>query len=246
MPSTSLIVASEGRSRPLINPQGILAQTPPFTELPQAALEALCELGEVRSYDSGQDIYSYGQYDASEFLLVARGLLKRVTSHRDCGAMLVDHLHEGRFFGLAQAVLDEDQAEQAPCYTLSAASDAVIIAFESEAFRLLINHRPSLTRNLMLYFAQEALTAQMPMSDPAISPEGRVYAALLDYIKQDGVNGPWRAAFMPKHRELAQKADVDEVVVAAAIAALIQKGLAQRDYPGLKILDIKEMRILIR
>ncbi len=244
MPSTSLVLASDARSKPLINPQGVLADTPPFAGLPEAALKALATLGEVRLYDSGHDIYTHEQYDASEFVLIARGLLKRVAIAPDTGAMMVEHLKEGDFFGLAQATLG--QTGSMSCFTLTAASDTIIIAFESDAFRELISHRPSLTRNLMQYFAYQFLCAQTPSDGPEMSPEGRVYSALMNYIEQEGVNGPWRAPFMPKHRELAQKADVDEATVAASIAMLIQNDIAERDYPGLKITDIKEMRSLIR
>ena len=46
---------------------------------------------------------------------------------------------------------------------------------------------------------------------------------------------------MPKHRELAERAGVEEAEAASAVAALIQDGVARRDYPALVINDIRRL-----
>ena len=78
------------------------------------------------------------------------------------------------------------------------------------------------------------------------SPERRIFAALLEYVERDAVNGDWRISRMPKHRELAEKAGVDEAATAGAIAQLIQDGVARRDYPGLVIEDMAQLSRLTR
>ncbi len=49
---------------------------------------------------------------------------------------------------------------------------------------------------------------------------------------------------MPKHRELADEAGVEEALTAGAVASLIQQGVARRDYPGLVINDMARLNEL--
>jgi hypothetical protein len=90
----------------------------------------------------------------------------------------------------------------------------------------------------MHYFARAiaAGSSRAPQADA--SPERRVFAALMRYIERDAVKGDWRIPKMPKHRELAEASGVDEAAAAAAIAHLIQEGVARREYPGLVIEDM--------
>ena len=63
-------------------------------------------------------------------------------------------------------------------------------------------------------------------------------------MSRDLVSGAWRIEKMPKHREVAQLAGVDEADAASAIAYVIQEGVARRDYPGLIIDDIARLNHL--
>ena len=49
---------------------------------------------------------------------------------------------------------------------------------------------------------------------------------------------------MPKHRELADEAGVEESFAANAVATLIQEGVARREYPGLLIDDMSRLNQL--
>ena len=124
--------------------------------------------------------------------------------------------------------------------------DTDVVTLDAEAFRELFQRRPALTRALAQYFARALVMERSQLSPEDLSPERRVFAALLEFVERDAVTGAWRVARMPKHRELAEKADADEAAAASAIAHLIQEGVARRDYPGLIIDDISQLNALAR
>jgi CRP-like cAMP-binding protein len=216
---------------------GRLARATPFADLPPAALKAISDIAQFRRYAAGEPVFALGQHDGSEFFYVASGRLKAAAPDRDGGAMIVDEICEGHFFGLADAIAEGDTA-RAELATLTAETDAEVVSIDAALFRQVVAQRPSLTRNLMFYFAR-ALAAgagQAPAAES--SPERRIFCALMKRIKRDAVSGDWRIARMPKHREIADESGVDEHVAAAAIALLIQDGVARREYPGLVIADM--------
>ena len=63
----------------------------------------------------------------------------------------------------------------------------------------------------------------------------RVFRTLLGLVRKT----PGGAAIpeMPRHAALAEAAGVTDVEAAGAVADLIARGIAKRDYPGLAILD---------
>lgn len=218
--------------------RSLLSRVTPFGDLPDAVIGALAEISTLKSYDSAETLYALGQYDGGELLVVSQGSLKATIADGESGAMMIDTVNEGEIFGLSSAVAG-DQGVDPEKITLAVEASATIIAIEAEAFRVVVAQRPSLTRNLMHYFAKVLAGAryELAVADES-SPERRIYAALMDYIERDAVSGAWRIDKMPKHRELAEKADTEEPKVASAVAQLIQDGIAKRDYPGLIITDM--------
>ena len=247
MPAPQSIIASEtsegpASERPPI--ASILSRVAPFADLPDAVLEALAEISDLRDYGAGETLFSLGQFDGGEFFVISKGSLKITLADDETGAMMIDTVSEGDLFGLASAVAG-DQGADPEKMTLAVEEDAEIVALDAEAFRVVVAQRPSLTRNLMHYFAKSLAGAryEIAVADEG-SPERRIYAALMEYIERDAVSAAWRIDRMPKHRELAEKADAEESIVAAAVAQLIQDGIAKRDYPGLVITDMNGLNRL--
>lgn len=230
MPATPLAVDISDDDLP-----ALLARAEPFADLPPAALEAISDASQRRRYAAGEAVFALGQHDGSEFFFVAAGRLKAVSPDRAGGAMIVDQIREGQFFGLADAIAGWDPA-RAEMATLTAETDAEVLSVDSVRFREIVAQRPSLTRNLMNVFAR-ALAAGQPVGAES-SPERRIFCALMKRIERDAVTGAWRIARMPKHREIADESGVDEQAAAAAVALLIQDGVARREYPGLVIEDM--------
>lgn len=214
-----------------------LARAEPFADLPPPALKAISDISQSRRYRAGETVFALGQHDGSEFFFVAAGRLKAAAPDRAGGAMLFDDVREGQFFGLADAVAGWDPA-RAELATLTAEADAEVLSIDAALFRQIVAQRPSLTRNLMNFFARALAAGAAQPVGAETSPERRVFFALMKRVGRDAVAGDWRIERMPKHREIADESGVDEQVAAAAIALLIQDGVARREYPGLVIEDM--------
>lgn len=214
-----------------------LSRAEPFADLPPAALKSISDISRSRRYAAGEPVFALGQHDGADFYFVASGRLRAATPDPAGGAMIFDEISEGQFFGLADAVAG-DGASRAEMSTLTVEADAEVLSIDAALFRQVVAQRPSLTRNLMHHFAR-ALAQAASHSGPAeTSPERRVFAALMRRVERDAVTGVWRVGKMPKHREISDESGVDEHVAAAAVALLIQDGVARREYPGLVIDDM--------
>ena len=216
---------------------------PPFRDLPKPVIASLVEASSVRRYSAGETVYAMGQFDGSEFLIVLSGKLKVANADAKTGSMLFEHVPTGEIFGLAFAVLGESQRTPTGV-SLTAERDCAVVAVDSEALRQVAAQRPSLTRTLMIYFARKLLGDGRAQEEG--SPERRVYAALAALIERDAVTAEWKIERMPKHRELADRAGVEESDAANAVAKLIQSGVARRNYPGLVIVDMTQLNRLSR
>lgn len=214
-----------------------------FRDLPEQVITALADVSSIRDYSADETIFAMGQFDGSEFLIVHSGKIKASHADQKTGAMLFEEISAGESFGLPMAVIGGD-ARHCAGISLTAERDSKVIAIDAETLRETSAQRPSLTRNLMVYFARRLLGDDRTSEES--SPERRVYAALCSYVERDAVSAEWRIARMPKHRELADRADVDEADAASAVAKLIQSGVARRNYPGLIIDDISQLNRLAR
>jgi CRP-like cAMP-binding protein len=221
-----------------------IAVAAPFDDLPEQVIASLAKAASFRAYAAGETIFAMGQFDGSEFLIVRSGRIKAAQADPKTGAMLFDETSAGEIYGLAGAVAGADPARLSGV-SITAEHDCEIVAVDAEALRDVAAQRPSLTRNLMVYFARR-LAGDARASAEEASPERRVYAALAAFVERDAVNADWRIARMPKHRELADRAGVEEADAASAVAKLIQSGVARRNYPGLIIDDMAKLNRLAR
>ena len=220
-----------------------LASMPPFQDLPAAVSSSLYDNSDKRYYAKGQTVYSLGQYDGGEFFIVLTGRLRVTLVDAETGAMMIEEFEPNSIFGLENALV-EDGAELCQRLAVTAEEDSQLIAVEAASFKTLANGRPTLMRNIAAYFADTL--CNLRFKSPAVEQpaEKHIYAALLDYIERDATTGQWRIPKMPKHRELAQQAGADETTAAEAVAALIQDKIAIRDYPGLIVININELKKL--
>ena len=217
-----------------------LQQTPLFRDLPPAVLQRLKESSELRRYEAGQTVFSLGQYDGSEFFIVLSGLLRLNIVHAGSGEIVIEDFEAHSIFGL-EASLCEDSEDICRSLAVNAHQDLEVLALDMGSFRKLAAARPSLMRNIAGYLARQTVNLRYRTASAKAAPEQRIFAALLDFVRQDPSSGDWLIERMPKHRELAEIAGVDEPLAASAVASLIQDGVAQRDYPGLIINDIRRL-----
>ena len=220
-----------------------LLQVPLFQDLPPVVCGLLREACDYRRYEAGQTVFALGQYDGAEFFVVAAGRLRASIVDPSTGAMLVEEFGPRGVFGLETA-LSENSAETCERLAVTAEEPLSLIAVDADAFRKLAASRPSLMRKVASHLADEAVALRYNAAPAQTAPEQRVFAVLLEQVSRDPASGAWRIEKMPKHRELADRADVDETLAASAVATLIQEGVAQRDYPGLLINDMRRLNQL--
>ena len=220
-----------------------LAALPLFQDLSDAILDNIRSSADVRRYEAGQTVYSLGQYDGGEFFAVLSGSMRVSVIDSETGAMLIEEIRAGTIFAMELALCGAagDAFQQ---ISVTAEDDLSVLAIDAEAFSTLAAHRPSLMRNVAVHFAGELAARRFKNMIAEAGPAQRVFSALVKFIERDGVTGEWRIPRMPKHRELADEAGVDEADAAGAVATLIQEGIARRDYPGLVIDDMSRINEL--
>ena len=221
----------------------ILSKITPFEDLPDPVLSLLSVKSETRSYSAGETVFSLGQYDGGEFLAVLSGALKVSVMDGATGAMLIEETPEGGVFGLEIAIAEPDPSMYQQI-SVTAEKDCKLVMIDAAEFKTLAAARPSLMRNVAAYLANQLVAQRFRAMDAQAAPEQRVYAVLLECVARDPLSGAWRIERMPKHRELADRAGVEEADAAGAVAALIQKGVAQRSYPGLIVNDMSRLNQL--
>lgn len=214
-----------------------VAKAPLFKDLPRAVLDALADCADSRRYGQGQTVFSQGQYDGEEFFIVLEGRLRLSNVDVETGAVTVEEYGANDIFALEFALIEEGRSEIFSKLAVTAEDDLSVLVIDAQAFRKVAGHRPSLMRNIAVYLASALSEQRFNSTLAEAEPGQRVLAALLKFVERDGVSGSWRVERMPKHRELADAAGVEETAAAGAVAALIQEGVARRDYPGLVICD---------
>lgn len=220
-----------------------LSSIAPFADLPEAVLSLLNKNSETRFYSAGETVFSLGQYDGAEFLAVVSGALRISLTDGATGAMLIEETPEGGVFGLEIAMADPDPS-MFQQIAVTAEKDCNLVVIDAAEFKSIAANRPSLMRNIAVYLAEQLVAQRFRAMGAHAAPEQRVYAVLLECVTRDPLSGVWRIEKMPKHRELADRAGVDEASAAGAVASLIQEGVAQREYPGLVINDMSRLNTL--
>lgn len=220
-----------------------IAATRPFLGLSDAIIDAVAENAVARHYSAGQTVFSLGQFDGAEFIIVASGQMRVSVINAETGSVMIDDLGAGSAFAIDLTFCGVEHSVFSRL-SVTAENDLSLVFVEAEVLRTLAGQRPSLMRNIAHYFAEELGSLRFNATVAEAAPQQRVFTELLRFIERDNVLGVWRVPQMPKHRELADLADVDEGVAAGAVAMLIQEGVAQRDYPGLVVNDMARLNEL--
>lgn len=220
-----------------------IAAAVPFNGLADKIIDAVAENAVCRTYRAGQTVFSLGQYDGGEAFVVAEGAMRVSFIDAETGAIVVDDVDEKYPFAI-DLTFSGKEKEIFARLSMTAEKDLSLIFIDAETLRALAGQKPSLMRNIANHFADELSARRFNALAVEVAPQQRVFSELLKFVERDGVAGLWRVPRMPKHRELADLADVDESVAAEAVAMLIQEGVAQRDYPGLVVNDMSRLNDL--
>ena len=203
-------------------------------------IASIAECGDCRHYTAGQTVLSMGQYDGAEFFVVTSGKMKVTVIDPESGSMMIEEFNQNDVFAMEFAFRSKSEGV-AQQFSVTAEDDLSIIAIDMESFKSLSGQRPSLMRNVAGYLADELSARRFKGVAAEAAPQQRVFSALMKFVERDRVTNAWRIPQMPKHRELAEHAGVEEADAAAAVALLIQEGVASRDYPGMIVQDMTRL-----
>ena len=250
-PENSSEPASEGDACSLRGDNSVSDLVPslrafkPFSILPEAVINAIAEIADLRHYTSGQTILASGEALGEEVFILAEGNATLTSTNAQSGELTVNQLNCAQSFGL-ELVLADRTLNQNSDKTLTADDNTTVWVFETPALKALIQARPSLAKSLLTHFANELVTIRFGQENSARPPESYVCEHLLNLVQRDDINGTWFIETLPRHRELAEITGIDEAEVAATVAALIRNKSAERHYPGLIIRDMKAIEDMAR
>lgn len=214
---------------------------PLFAHLGKGAREKLLERCEIRAYSQGDVILPLAAGEGGEVAFVLAGSVRVGAAPGETGRIEWEDLEQGGYYGALSAF-----DPRCPLGSVIAREDCTLAILPAAEFiaALKRNGRTAvaLLRDMAARLARAAHRDARLASGNHIQ---RVFAELLELAEpsRDREN-VWVVDPMPKHRELADRAETTEERAAAAVAHLIHAGLARRRYPAFEILDRARVRAL--
>jgi CRP-like cAMP-binding protein len=211
-----------------------------FADLAPKELALLAAECAWHHFNNGDVVQSAGRGDThGEVMFVVCGSVRLARPMGPSGRIVYKDVEAGGQFGeMSLFGVNEDDL------TVISREDSVLAVMHEATFMDLLGREESVSRALLCQYAtllrlRENATAAEEI--PGATGAQRVYGELLSLAEPRaaaGDKGPGLfVARLPRHRELADRLSTTEEVVAAAIAELVRRGIAQRDYPGLFIAD---------
>lgn len=205
-----------------------------------AWLDALAAQGRFARYGAGDIAGGPGAGEAAVGFVLAGVMRISLPADRHGDVTFFD-VAAGGLFGHLDAL-----AGFAPTLSAVAQTCTDIFILPADRFTALLQSDPSIALVLLQDLAID-LVARTPR--PLAADTGQagtaLYADLLRMAEPDAAcEGGLIISRLPRHRELAAMCGLDEQTVAAGLAALVKSGCAERQYPGLRILDPARLRAL--
>jgi CRP-like cAMP-binding protein len=220
-----------------------------FTDLSPKELALLASECNWRKFARGDIIVSAGQgMQKGDVWLVARGAVRLARSTGPDGRIAYSDIDAGGQFGEMSLFGVDDLG-----LTVMAREDCVLAVMPESVFVELLGREESVSRALLTQYARllrqrDAASVAASTTLPGTTGTQRIYGELLALAEPRLATGEAKSglfiARLPRHRELADRLSTTEEVVAGAIADLIRLGVAEREYPGLLIIDEAALRNL--
>lgn len=212
---------------------------PLFGELAPKKRESLLEMCTTRRYAGGDVIVPAGQGSTGEVAFVLEGAVRVGAPLGEHGRIAYEDLGPGGYYG-ALSALDP----RLPLGSVMAREDSVLAIIPAAEFvKILSQNAKACVTLLRDLAARLSATNDRQEAQATGNHIQRIYGELLR-LAEPASEGTWLINPMPKHREIADRADTSEESAASAIAHLIRVGLARRKYPALEILDRAKIREL--
>lgn len=212
-----------------------------FADLSDKKRESLVPMCTIRRYAAGDVVVPAGAGPNGEVAFVLSGGVRVGAALGDHGRIEFEDLGPGDHYG-ALSALDA----RVPLGSVIARQDSVLAILPAAEFVRTLSQNGKVALALL-----RETTARLLAASARSDAQGdgnhiqRVFGELLRLAEPSPAgDGSWIVNPMPKHRELADRADTSEESAASAIAHLIRVGLARRRFPALEIVDRAQMRAL--
>jgi CRP/FNR family transcriptional regulator len=222
-----------------------------FADLAPRELALVASECDWRRFARGEVILSAGQGAGDgDIWFVVRGGVRLARVMGPDGRIAYSDISPGGQFG-EMSLFGVDNAE----LTAMAREDCVLAAMPEHVFVELLGREESVSRALLCQYAgllrqRDATSAAASDTRPGATGSQRIYAELLALGEPRTASGGARPglfiARLPRHRELADRLSTTEEVVAGAIAELVRLGIAEREYPGLLVIDESALRSMCK
>ena len=206
--------------------RGALSGIGAFAAVGGGTLDKLAAASVVDEYAPGETVFTMGQADDALYV-VLRGEGRLTKAGGERGDISVETVEAGAWVGLIPFALEDGSMGTAALQAIGVMS---LLCIDAQSLREAAAEEAALALGLMRLCAKAARSRKGVMD-----PGARVFRTLLGLVRKT----PGGAAIpeMPRHAALAEAAGVTDVEAAGAVADLIARGIAKRDYPGLAILD---------
>jgi CRP/FNR family transcriptional regulator, cyclic AMP receptor protein len=208
-------------------------------DIPDAERKALEERCGFRRFAPGEVIVArFSAGSAVYFILSGTGRVVHYLPGED--EITIATVSEGDTVGEIAAIDGFGRSA-----TIIADDDVTVAEMPRAEFRELVIRHGSIAFELLYRWASIIRELDDKFSYVStISPDQRVYSQLVRLARQDGEQR-WVIRELPGHQELAEWAQTSRESVAAAIAELYRRGVAERRHKSLVIHDYGTLKSLI-
>lgn len=218
-----------------------LDEVPIFAELTAKKREGLGGLCTLRHYAAGDVIVPMGAGPSGEVAFVLKGSVRVGAPVGEQGRITFEDLGVGGHYGALTALNAE-----VPLGNVIAREDCTLAILPAPEFIKILSQNGKAAVALLQDLASRLADASQRRDAQATGNHiQRVFAELLKLAEPvPDRSGAWMINPMPKHRDLADRAETTEDNAAAAVAHLIRTGLARRRFPAFELLDRARIRAL--
>ncbi|WOI53559.1 hypothetical protein [Parvularcula sp. LCG005] len=214
-----------------------LKQLTCFADAPDALIKAIVPVADLVAYNPNDTVIAMGQYDGSMCYGLIEGQARLMRAVNDTGDIDVSDISAGHVSGLATILAGSGHSREK--ISMVAATAIEIIILDAAALKSLCQTNLIACQHFMQYLAEEVVRLEAP-SDGDVGPERRVFRQLMSLVRRR--NDEYVIEEMPRHAVIAEAAGVTDRDAAAAIAGLLARQIAVRDYPGLVVRDVEALR----
>lgn len=218
-----------------------LDSVPIFAELTAKKREALAGLCVLRLYAAGDVIVPMNAGPSGEVAFVLEGSARVGAPVGEQGRITFEDLGVGGHYGAMTAL-----NPNVPLGSVIAKEDCALAILPAAEFIKILTQNGKAAVALLQDLATRLAEASHRRDTQATGNHiQRVFAELLKLAEPvPDRSGAWVVNPMPKHRDLADRAETTEDNAAAAVAHLIRTGLARRRFPAFEIIDRARIRAL--